>query len=169
MVYGVLADTRAPLTFSQLTALRRAFKGADAILHAGPVGDLRVLDQLKTLAPVRAVCGNSEEAVVRSEIYVSQAWKVGPIGVGLVHGYGKPVGLKSFLLNQFRDNPVQVIVYGRNYEPIAQSIGECFFFNPGSFCGALPEGNHGKKGPARVGWLLVQGKKVEGGWSLLDP
>ena len=42
MVFGVLADTAALLTSSELTLLRRAFKGVDAILHAGPVGDLRV-------------------------------------------------------------------------------------------------------------------------------
>ena len=55
MVFGVLADTQAPLTDFQIASLRKAFKGVDAILHAGPVGDLKVVEQLRQLGPVRVV------------------------------------------------------------------------------------------------------------------
>ena len=162
MIYGVLADTQGVLTPGQIFSLRKAFKGVDAILHAGPVGDLRVIDQLGKIAPTRAVCGNAENSMVRSELYVRQAWKVGQQSVGLVHGYGKPHGLRQWLLKQFEENPVQIIVYGRNFEPTARSNGPTFFFSPGSFSGNLPEGFHGKKGPARVGLLFIHGKKVDG-------
>ena len=162
MIFGVLADTHGVLTAAQLAALKKAFKGVDYILHTGPVGDLRVIEQLTHLAPTRAVCGNAENSIVRSELYVRQSWKVGPTTLGLVHGYGKPHGLKSWLLKQFEDDPVQVIVYGRNYEPTARQIGHHYFFSPGSFSGNLPEGQHGKKGPARVGLLFIRGKKVDG-------
>ena len=145
-----------------MAALKKAFKGVDHILHAGPVGDLRVLEQLSKIAPTKAVCGNAENSIVRSELYVRQAWKVGPVTMGLVHGYGKPHGLKSWLLKQFEDDPVQVIVYGRNYEPTARQIGPTYFFSPGSFSGNLPEGQHGKKGSPRVGLLFIRGKKVDG-------
>jgi len=162
MIFGVLADTQGPLTISQLAALRKAFKGVDCILHAGPVGDLRVIDQLQKLAPTKAVCGNAEDPIVRSELPVRTAWKVGPVSMGLIHGYGKPQGLKKWLLHQFEEDPVQVVVYGRNFEPIARSLGGHFFFNPGSFCGNLPEGQHGKRGPGLVGLLFIHGKKVDG-------
>ncbi len=162
MIFGVLADTHSPLTAAQLLALKKAFKGVDHILHAGPVGDLRVLEQLSKLAPTRAVCGNAENSIVRSELYARQAWKVGPVTMGLIHGYGKPHGLKGWLLQQFEDDPVRVIVYGRNFEPTARQIGPHYFFSPGSFSGNLPEGQHGKKGRPLVGLLFVHGKKVDG-------
>ncbi len=162
MIFGVLADTRAPLTAAQTTALKKAFKGVDHILHAGPVGDLRVLEQLSGLAPTRAVCGNAENSIVRSGLYVRQSWRAGVTTMGLIHGYGKPHGLKAWLLKQFEDDPVQVIVYGRNFEPTARQMGPHFFFNPGSFSGNLPEGQHGKKGRPLVGLLFVRGKKVDG-------
>jgi putative phosphoesterase len=162
VIYGVLADTQGLLTPVQVQALKKAFKGVDTLLHAGPVGDLRVIEQLTKIAPTRAVCGNAENSIVRSELYVRQAWKVGPTTVGLVHGYGKPQGLKQWLLKQFEENPVQVIVYGRNFEPTARQIGGTYFFSPGSFSGNLPEGQHGKKGPCQVGLLFIRGKKVEG-------
>ncbi len=162
MIFGVLADTQGVLAAAQLAALKKAFKGVDYILHAGPVGDLRVIEQLAQLAPTRAVCGNAENSIVRSELYVRQSWRAGVTTMGLVHGYGKPHGLKSWLLKQFEEDPVQVIVYGRNFEPTARPVGAHYFFNPGSFSGNLPEGQHGKKGPARVGLLFVRGKKVDG-------
>jgi putative phosphoesterase len=161
VVFGVLADTSGLLTKEDLNLLRRAFKGVDAILHAGPVGDLRVLEQLEQLAPTKGVCGNAESSIVRSEMYVRIAWRQGPLTLGLIHGYGKPQYLKQFLLRQFEEEPVQVIVYGNNFEPLARQYGETFFFNPGSFSGRLPEGQKGP-GKRRVGLLFVQGRKVEG-------
>src|SRR5258707_7911771 len=162
MIFGVLADTQAVLTPAQIHALKKAFKGVDVILHAGPVGDMRVLEQLGKIAPTKAVCGNAESSYVRSDLYVRQAWRVGPVTLGLVHGYGKPLGLKKWLLKQFEEEPVQVIVYGRNFEPTARQIGSVYFFCPGSFSGNLPEGQHGKKGSARIGLLFIRGKKVDG-------
>ncbi len=162
MIYGVLADTRGVLTPAQVHSLKKAFKGVDCILHAGPVGDLRVIEQLTKIAPTRAVCGNAESPIVRSELFVWQAWKSGLLKMGLIHGYGKPHGLKAWLVKQFETNPVQVIVYGRNFEPTARQMGSIFFFSPGSFSGGLPEGFHGKKGPCRVGLLFIRGKKVDG-------
>ena len=164
MIYGVLADTQGVLTPAQLLVLKKVFKGVDAILHAGPVGDLRVLEQLSKIAPIRAVCGNAENSIVRSELYVRHAWRAGVLQVGLIHGYGKPHGLKSWLLKQFEEDrvPIQVIVYGRNYEPTARQVGPVYFFSPGSFSGNLPEGQHGKKGRPRVGLLFIHGKKVDG-------
>jgi uncharacterized protein len=167
LIFGVLADTHGVLTAAQVATLKKAFKGVDYILHAGPVGDLRVLEQLSKLAPIRAVCGNAENSIVRSELYVRQAWRAGILEMGMVHGYGKPHGLKAWLLKQFEEDPVQVIVYGRNFEPTARQIGGTYFFNPGSFSGNLPEGHHGKKGPPRVGLLFIHGKKVDGQAGLL--
>jgi len=161
MVFGVLADTQTPLTPVQIQSLKNSFRGVDAILHAGPVGDLRVLEQLRTLAPLQAVCGNAESAQIRSELYIRQSWKQGAVTLGLMHGYGKPFGLKQWLLNQFEEGPVNVIVYGRNFEPLARQVGPVFFFNPGSFSGRLPEGDRGPS-RSRVGLLFIRGKKVDG-------
>lgn len=157
LVYGVIADTQGVLTSAQMEALREAFHGVNSILHAGPVGDLRVLEQLEQIAPVKAVCGNSESSIIRTELFIRRSWKLGKIGVGLMHGYGKPHGLKHFLLKQFEDDPVQVIVYARNYEPYARQVGDVFFFNPGSFSGSLPEGHKGH-GRSCVGLLFIRGK-----------
>ena len=161
MVFGVLADTQRPLVPAEISALKRAFQGVDAILHAGPVGDLKVVEQLKTLAPTRAVCASAEPAEVRSELYIRQSWKQNSLTLGLMHGYGKPQNLKAWLLSQFEEGVPDVIVYGANFEPYSRQVGSTFFFNPGSFSGRKPEGQIGWTLP-RVGLLFLQGRKVDG-------
>jgi len=162
MVVGVIADTQTLLTPAQLTELKKAFKGVDAILHAGPVGDLRVIDQLEEIAPIEAVCGNADSYEVRAELYVKSIWRSRGLRIGLVHGYGPSYGLTAWLLKQFEnDGPVDAIVYGNSFEPKARQLGEVFFFNPGSFLGRLPEGVSGK-GPSRVGLLYLDREDFEG-------
>jgi putative phosphoesterase len=161
MVFGVLADTQAPLTAAQILSLKKAFKGVDAILHAGPVGDLKVVEQLKALAPTRVVCASAEPAQVRSVLYIRQSWKQNSLTLGLMHGYGKPQTLKAWLLSQFEEGVPDAIIYGANFEPYSRQVGSTFFFNPGSFSGRKPEGQRGITLP-RVGLLFLQGKKIDG-------
>lgn len=162
MVIGVIADTQALLSPAQFKQLCEVFKGVNAILHAGPVGDLGVIDQLKKIAPTEAVCGNAESFEVRSELYVRAVWRFQGLKIGLIHGYGEPHSLTAWMLKQFETESVNVIVYGNNFEPKARQVGKVFFFNPGSFSGRLPEGFRGTLGPPRAGLLYLNGKKVEG-------
>ncbi len=162
MIVGVIADTKELLSSAQLTELRDVFRGVTAILHAGPVGNIRVIDQLKQIAPTEAVCGSAEFSKVGPELYVRTVWRAGDLKIGLVHGYGKPHFLMSWLLKQFESDPVDVIVYGSNFEPKGHQVDETYFFNPGSFSGRLPEGSLRANGTARVGLLFIHGKKVKG-------
>jgi putative phosphoesterase len=161
VIVGVIADTKELLSPAQFKELQNVFKGVDAILHAGPVGDVKVVDQLKKIAPTEAVCGNAESQEVRSELYVRAVWRSKGLKIGLIHGYGEPHSLMAWMLKQFENDPVDVIVYGNNFELKARQEGKTYFFNPGSFSGRLPEGSRGT-GPSRVGLLFIDGKKVEG-------
>jgi uncharacterized protein len=161
LVVGVLADTKAPLDMAQLTSLRRAFKGVDAILHAGGIGHVRVLEQLEEMAPVFAVNGNQDDQIVKHEVLQKVVLNFGPLRLGLTHGYGKPQGLKARVLREFEGAGVGLVVFARNFEACAMQAGEVFFFNPGSFFGTRPEGRKGLDRP-RVGLLYLQGKRIEG-------
>ncbi len=54
MLVGVISDTHGLLRPEALTALA----GVEHILHAGDVGDPRILDTLREIAPVTAIRGN---------------------------------------------------------------------------------------------------------------
>lgn len=170
MVFGCLADTSGPLTGVELKKLSEVFKGVDMILHAGPIGNLRVVEQLETLAPAAAVGGPADPAPVRSSTYVRQVLRFGDQSLGLMCGYGKPQGQKAFLIRQFMEDgategttdppPIQALVFGHNREAQARPGGGVFFFNPGSFLGRPPEGK--KVSKRTVGLLYLIGKNWDG-------
>lgn len=54
MLIGVISDTHGLLRPEAVNALR----GVEHILHAGDVGDIRVLEKLREIAPVTAIRGN---------------------------------------------------------------------------------------------------------------
>jgi len=55
----LISDTHGLLRPEAVEALR----GSDHIIHAGDVGDLAILDELRKIAPVTAVRGNVDEGV----------------------------------------------------------------------------------------------------------
>lgn len=58
---GLVSDTHYPLRCETLPpTLFTILAGVDLLLHAGDVGELTVLDQLSTIAPIVAVHGNDE-------------------------------------------------------------------------------------------------------------
>jgi putative phosphoesterase len=173
MVFGCLADTSGPLSNAEMKTLASIYKGVDMILHAGPLGSLKVVEQLETLAPVAAVSGPSEDAIVRSSTYIRQVLRFGDQSLGLMCGYGMPQGQKAFLLRQFMEDkpeegddsaqelpPIQALVFGHNREAQARPGGGVFFFNPGSFLGRPPEGKRESK--CTVGLLYLIGTKWDG-------
>lgn len=63
MKIGLISDTHGFLDDQTLKALDHV----DEIWHAGDIGSLEITDRLKELAPVRAVYGNIDNHLVRSE------------------------------------------------------------------------------------------------------
>lgn len=73
---GVIADTHGLVRPEALTALEKS----DLIVHAGDVGNPRVLETLREIAPLVAVRGNVDkeewaQALPKSELFdVEQTW-----------------------------------------------------------------------------------------------
>ena len=53
---GLISDTHGQLR----AGVHDALAGAEMILHAGDVGGQEIIDELKLIAPVRAVHGNTD-------------------------------------------------------------------------------------------------------------
>ena len=66
------------------------FKKADEIWHAGDIGDLKVIDRLKEFATVRAVWGNIDNRIVRSEFNANLYFKCEDVNVMITHIGGYP-------------------------------------------------------------------------------
>ncbi|HMA94193.1 MAG TPA: metallophosphoesterase family protein [Polyangiaceae bacterium] len=143
---AVLADTHSaphPRVLETLQAL-----SPDAILHAGDVGDLRVLDQLSSVAKVLAVRGNidarlpalPDRLVIDVQSPRGLASRILLLHVGL-----NATRLRAEVLQLARSEQASMVVCGHSHLPFIGEDHGIAVFNPGSV------------GPRRFGLPIVFG------------
>lgn len=102
--------------------------GVELILHAGDVGGAAILDELRLIAPVRAVFGNTDppdHPELSSELNVD----VSGLRVHVSHGHevGSPTPEK--LAERY---DADVVVYGHTHRPLVTHEDGRLFVNPGA-------------------------------------
>jgi hypothetical protein len=150
---GVLSDTH--LRQPDPDFARRAaevFAGVDMILHAGDLVHLSVLDALE--APeVYAVAGNMDDHVVGQSLPSRRVVEAEGRRIGMVHGWGPPVGLAGRVAGEF--SAVEAIVFGHSHRPHNAKKHGVLLFNPGSV-------GRGLLGSGTVGILTVDEAGITG-------
>lgn len=130
MKIGVISDTHLTSCDKRLTRLLKDhFSDTDLILHAGDLIDLRVLDAFAG-KEVKAVCGNMDLPSVRQSLPKKLILDLNNYKVGLIHGWGMPVGIESKLLKEI--GRVDCLVYGHTHRATNAFKDGILFFNPGS-------------------------------------
>ena len=121
MIVGVISDTHGLLRPEALAALQ----GVDHVLHAGDVGDPRILDQLRAVAPVTAIRGNIDRTGPCADLPATEVVELD--------------GHLLYLLHAIADldlNPevagIAAVISGHSHKPSIQQKGPVLFLNPGS-------------------------------------
>lgn len=78
---GLISDTHGLLRPEAVHALR----GSSLIVHAGDVGDPKILDTLRELAPVVAVRGNVDTAVWARQLPETAVAELGEVRLYVLH------------------------------------------------------------------------------------
>jgi putative phosphoesterase len=118
MLVGLVSDTHGYVD----ARLLEAFAGVEAIVHAGDVGGLHVLERLRSIAPVYAVCGNNDL---------------------LLGGLGLPerldIELKGVWLHVVHQLPhakpreeTDIVVFGHSHRQLLEKRGDLLYVNPGA-------------------------------------
>src|SRR5687767_1767754 len=79
----------------------RRLEEAELILHAGDLVSLAVLEELRELAPVKAVRGNMDDAEVSALLPDRRVVEIDGARVGMVHVPGPAVGRAERLIAAF--------------------------------------------------------------------
>lgn len=110
------------------SGVHSAFEGVDLIVHAGDVGGQEILDELRIIAPVYAVYGNTD-AVDDPSLKGELTLRLGGIDVHVSHGHelGSPTAER--LAAAYAHD---VIVYGHTHRQNVQRIGGRLVVNPGA-------------------------------------
>lgn len=129
---AVVADTHSRP--HEATAARLAAWAPQAILHAGDIGDLAVLEALGTIAPVLAVRGNIDvRADLPDELVIDLSGKSGaPLRILLVHIGLAGVRLRAEVARRARAERANLVVCGHSHVPFIGVDRGLTIFNPGS-------------------------------------
>ena len=129
MKIAVVADTHS----LELPAkLLKELKNVDLIIHAGDLCSLKDLNQFKKIKEVRAIYGNMDDADVRKILPKRLVFEIEGVRIGLYHGYGPPQKLVDEVSSEFKNDKVQLIIFGHSHQPLNETRGNVIFFNPGS-------------------------------------
>ena len=123
-VIGLISDTHGLLRPS----VHLAFQGVDLILHAGDVGGSDILDELRIIAPVQAVFGNTDppgDPSLRDKLILEH----GGLDIHVSHGHELGVPTLAKLLAAY---PQRVIVYGHTHRQLVSKVGNQLVINPGA-------------------------------------
>lgn len=130
---GILSDTHLPDTGEALAFLlelaERHFQEVEAILHAGDVVAPGVLAAFAP-TPVYAVRGNMDLAM--HEFPQKRLLEIAGVRIGLIHGWGPREGLIERVRKEFRNVPLDCLVFGHSHVPMCRREGGLLLFNPGS-------------------------------------
>lgn len=131
MKVGILADTHIRKGRTLPPFVWDSLSDVDIILHAGDLVSESVLEELSVMAPVIAVKGNCDWWV--EDIPDNTITDIGSLRVGLTHGYlGKGNSTPERAFNTFKNEKVDMIVFGHSHIPYKSFQDGILLFNPGS-------------------------------------
>ena len=123
MKIGIISDTHGFLD----TRVEKLFAGVAHILHAGDIGDLMIELELKFIAPVTAVLGNTDLGLAFKETeVVTLAGKK-----FLVHHIVNPFDPSEKLAARLKCERPDVVVFGHTHKKFCETVNGILFFNPG--------------------------------------
>jgi len=118
---GLISDTHGLLRPEAVAFLR----GCDHIVHAGDIGDERILAELSRLAPVVAVRGNNDHGAWAEALAETEVVRFGEVVVCVIHDLAQ-------LAPDPRAAGVRVVVSGHSHNPSVERRDGVLHVNPGS-------------------------------------
>jgi hypothetical protein len=131
---AIISDTHMPKGGRQLPdSCRERLAGAEAIVHAGDLCTLAVLEQLRAIGPpVTAVYGNVDDATVRMALPAAATVALGARTIAVVHDAGAAAGRLARMRRRFPG--VDAVIFGHSHIPLIETAADGSFaiVNPGS-------------------------------------
>lgn len=129
---GLLSDTHGyldPKIFSH-------FKDVDEIWHAGDIGSLEVLDQLRAFKTLRIVYGNIDDTKMRTETPETMVFYVEKMKVLMTHIAGRPSRYAKDIPELLAKERPNIFVCGHSHILLVQNDPrhQLLWLNPGA-CG----------------------------------
>lgn len=130
MKFGVLSDTHWGRISQIDPTVIRAFQNVDAILHAGDLVDVSILQLLERFRPIYAVYGNCDNYAMRAYLPRKRTIDVESFKIGIIHGWRRDINYLKDLSDEFEN--IDIVVFGHSHRATNVYMDGVLFFNPGS-------------------------------------
>ena len=107
----LLSDTHSHLDEAMLKYINQA----DEVWHAGDIGDIKVTDEIKKLKPLRAVYGNIDNALIRSEFPLHNRFWCEEVDIWITHIGGYPGRYTPSVRESLNNNPPKLFITGHSH------------------------------------------------------
>ena len=133
------------------------FQNADEIWHAGDIGDIKIIDQLRLYAKVRAVWGNIDNHIIRSEFKENLYFKCEGMKVMMSHigGYPGRYSKKIFPIIEQANPDIFISGYSHILKVIYDKKNNLLHMNPGAM------GDYGIHKVKTILSFIIEDEKVK--------
>jgi uncharacterized protein len=130
MKIGLLSDTHGwihPRLFDH-------FELCDEIWHAGDIGDIEAADALASFKPLRAVYGNIDDTIVRTDYQEHLKFEAEGVRVWITHIGGTPGHYDQRVRNDLYETPPDIFICGHSHiaKVMYDKKGGFLYVNPGA-------------------------------------
>lgn len=134
---GLIADTHMPGAIEHLWPEALAFfEGCDAILHAGDLHTLPIVDTLSEIAPTYVALGNGD--IGMTDPRLKSSWRLDFEGtiIGMMHHCPsparKPETVVMKAIQKRFETPPNILIFGHTHAESVTVLKELVLVNPGS-------------------------------------
>lgn len=126
---GLLSDTHSYLD----PQIFKHFDTCDEIWHAGDVGNLVVMEQLRAFKPLRIISGNIDRESI--DLPVNQRFELEGLSIWMTHIGGSPPNYNPAVRPQLQANMPDIFICGHSHilkvtrDPMMKNM---LFINPGA-------------------------------------
>jgi uncharacterized protein len=121
MIIGIISDTHGLLR----TEVKNNLKDCDLIIHAGDIGNLELIKELKNISKVEYVKGNCDKKYEFNDIKEYKIIKLEEVKIYIVHD----IKTMRYDLDKLGIN---IVVYGHSHKNETYIKNDILYINPGS-------------------------------------
>jgi putative phosphoesterase len=130
---GIISDTHIRKNMDRIEDFLNSHLGnVDMIIHAGDYVSSRVVSLLEQHKGFVGVWGNVDGENVREKLREKEIVRVLGHRIGIYHGHGEKKTTLERSYEKFKDDNVDIIVYGHSHQPAITTKGGILMLNPGS-------------------------------------
>lgn len=130
---AIISDTHLKNNVHKLDNLFLKIKNIDLLIHAGDFNGGMTLKYLRDNFNFIGVWGNTDDDEIKSLLQEKLVVQIGVYRIGVCHGHGKGKTTMERAYNCFRNDTVDIIIFGHSHQPSVSTKHKVLMLNPGSF------------------------------------